>query len=104
MARILQKTSQSISSLPDSCEQKTMLEGYVTDPRSSHVNLVLTFEGGQFVGYIGYPDKSDLKPEYRNSSHVLYHCNKIRSHDQVAKLGDRISEEACRTIFPNRRV
>jgi|WetSurMetagenome_2_1015567.scaffolds.fasta_scaffold406841_1 hypothetical protein len=103
MAKILQKLTVSISSLPDECTQKSMLIGYVANP-SSQVNLVLTLEGGQFIGYIGYPDPRDLRPEYAKSSDVLYHCTKIRSHDQVSRLGDRLNQFTRDYLFPDRRA
>jgi hypothetical protein len=101
MAKILQSTSMPISSLPNSCSQKSMLLSYVNDPSSAYVNIVLTLDGGQFVGYIGYPDKADLKPELSKSGDILYHCNKIRTNDQVARLGDRLSADARDDIFPH---
>lgn len=103
MAQIIQKSSISISGLPSSCQHKSRLESYVSSPSAS-VNIVLTLESGQFVAYIGYPDIKDLKPELQNSRDILYHCNRIRSHNQVAQLGDRLDEATRDFLFPNRRT
>jgi hypothetical protein len=100
MAKILNKLTMPIASLPETCLQKSSLKSYVNDPYVATVNIVLTLEHGQYVGYIGYPDKALLREEYKNSGNVLYHCNKIRTHDQVARLGDKLDRSTRETLFP----
>jgi hypothetical protein len=99
MAKILKQTSLSISSLPDGCSMKSALESYVADT-GAQVNVVLTLDGGQYVAYIGYPDKNDLRPELRSSSHMVHHCETIRTPQQVVKLGDRLDDETRDYLFP----
>lgn len=102
MAKILDKKTIPISSLPDG-QIKAILESYVTNPSSSQVNVVLTLEMGQYVAYIGYPDAKELREERKNSSDALYNCQKIRTFDQVVRLGDRLSDDERITVFGGSR-
>lgn len=99
MARIIRKSTIGIGSLPDTCPQKRVLLSYVKSPFAT-VNVVLSLESGQYIAYIGYPHPSSLREEIK-SADVLYNCKKIQTHDQVARLGDRLDDSTKAFLFPD---
>ena len=101
MAKILDKISISINQLPEACSQKQILMGYVNDP-SSTVNVVLTLDGGTYRAYIGYPSESALRAELKGSDDMVWNCRKIRTHDEVARLGDRLDNVTMRALFSSK--
>lgn len=97
MAKIIFQTSVSIGSLPNSCLQKSRLLEW-SYPYAT-VNLVLVVDGNGYSGYIGYPDRRELNPQYQADTTAIYHCEKIRTHKQVAQLGDKLDQDTRDFFF-----
>jgi len=89
----------SVSNLP-SGYYKAQLSSRVSDPLEATVAVVAK-EGmaGDWAAYIGWPKLEELKPQFQGSAENQYYCSRIHTTDQVAELGDKLSEDEARQLF-----
>lgn len=89
-----------VSNLPHGYE-RNMMSKMVKEPKHTTVFVVALKDelSNEWEAKIGWPSFDDLKNEYRTNN-VRWYCENVNGINGVSVLGDKLTEETARILFP----